>query len=261
VDTKITGDIPEDDTILELKNVSLYSDNYKILDDISCRIKRNTFNVILGQSGAGKSTLLKVMSGILPPQQGKVLFKGHDLNHCSPKRLLRLKKIMGFCFQDAALLSNLSVQENLLLPLDFHFKSMSRKKKMDRIYRDFEQIGMENCLHQRPAQLSHGEQKLVSFLRSMITRPELLFLDDPLTYIDPIIFNKMIKLIGSYSDIGWTTIICITHSRSIIKTLSDQMLFIYDKSLFFSGNTEEARQIAQETIPYDIKDYVDYIRS
>lgn len=227
------------DYIIKLTDVSFSNIDYLVLDNINVNIKINTFTAITGKSGAGKSTLLKLMSGILTPTKGKVEIYGKDIHNLETKEILSIKKKLGFCFQDSALLSNLTIRENLALPLKFHFKNIKEDYVNKKIVEYLEKINLMDSIDLRPAQLSQGEQKMVSLIRSLIIDPEILFIDEALSNIDPSLRKVIISLIKEYSSKPWGTIIAVTHNRKIIDELAKRILVVDEKKIKIDISKEE----------------------
>ena len=241
-------------TVLELENIYFSNENYLVLDNISLDIKLNTFNCIVGRSGAGKSTLLKIMAGLLTPNMGRVIINNNDITKLFEKDYLRLRRRIGFAFQDAALISNLSIKENLILPLKYRFKNITEKQIEKRVGEIIEKISLEDSLYLRPAQLSHGEQKLVSIMRAIITEPELLFLDEPLTSIDATLGKRIIQIINEYSIKEWTTVIIVTHSKNLIADNATNLFLIEDKKISYHLDKDEIQNIKIDNLPQLLKD-------
>jgi ABC-type multidrug transport system ATPase subunit len=214
------------DSIIKLTDVGYRYDDIELLSGIDLDIKTDTFTVIIGHSGAGKSILLKIMASLLQPASGKVEIFGEDITDYDYKRLMPFKKRIGFAFQDGALLSNLSVEENLMLPLDFRFKDAGKNEKLDRIHIYLKKLMLEDAIRQRPAQLSSGEKKIISIVRAMIIEPEILFLDEPLAFMDATLAKALIGLIEDYSSRDNTTVVCVSNSKRIIMDHSEEIVII-----------------------------------
>lgn len=217
--------------IITLENVSFKNDNYTVLENVSVEIEIDRFTAVIGKSGAGKSTLIKIMAGLVEPTAGNVKIYGVDMNDYDSPQVNRIKKKIGFSFQDSALLSNLSVRENLALPLKYYFKNMTEKRMIERIEELLDKVSLLDSQFLRPAQLSFGEQKLASIVRSIITNPEILFLDEPLTSIDATLSKKVLALIKDYSKNEWTTVIIVTHSPELIINEAKKIIVIEDKMI------------------------------
>lgn len=224
--------------LIELKNIVVYSGNYKVLKEVSLTIPEGKFSVIIGPSGCGKSTLLKVIAGILFPDQGELLFQGDNFHHMSEKSILAYKKRNGFVFQDSALWENKDIYENLALPLHFHFHELSRRKIDDKINAALTEINLIDSLHLRPAQLSTGEQKMVSFMRALITGPSLIFLDEPTSSIDLSMRRKILNILSIEKHKN-ATIIVVTHDNEILSQLTDFLIVLKDGILLQNGPKNE----------------------
>ena len=244
----------ETEIILSLKNVYFETDSYDILSDVSLTIRRDTFVNIVGKSGSGKSTLLKVMSGLQIPDSGVVELFGRNIMDLDYDGMLPFRKRMGFAFQDAALLSNLSIKENLLLPLSFYNKRMPKHEKEEKIENMLAKIFMSNSINLRPAQLSIGEKKLISIARAMIIEPAILFLDEPIVYMDATMAKSMINLIKEYSNKEETTVICVANSKNIITELADNLILIDNGKIVMSGTKNDILSMESDKRPEIIND-------
>ncbi len=225
--------------IITLENVSFKNDNYTVLENVNVEIEIDRFTAVIGKSGAGKSTLIKIMAGLVEPTAGNVKIYGVDMTDYDSPQVNRIKKKIGFSFQDSALLSNLSIRENLALPLKYYFKNMTEKRMTERIEELLDKVSLLDSQFLRPAQLSFGEQKLASIIRSMTTNPEILFLDEPLTSIDATLSKKVLALIKDYSKNEWTTVIIVTHSPELIINEAKKIIVIEDKVIKLETTPKE----------------------
>lgn len=212
--------------ICELKNITFSNDNYTIFDNLSLKICESSFNSVIGISGSGKSTLLKLLSGLIIPDKGQIKIYDMDINHIKANKELEIRKKIGFVFQDTALLSNLSIKDNLLLPLLVHYSYLSDKKREEMVDEVLDLVKFHDSPLQRPAQLSFGEKKIVAFARAIITEPEILFLDEPVTSIDSTIKKTIIKIIDDYNNKSGKTVIIATYDKDIIHNFSDNLIFL-----------------------------------
>ncbi|HOJ63972.1 MAG TPA: ATP-binding cassette domain-containing protein [Spirochaetota bacterium] len=225
--------------VIKLTDVSFSNIDYLVLDNINVSIYLHSFTAIIGKSGAGKSTLLKLMSGILTPTKGKVEIYGRDIHNLETKEILSIKKKLGFAFQDSALLSNLTIRENLSLPLRFHFKNITEEYMNKKITEYLEKVNLMDSIDLRPAQLSLGEQKMVSLIRALIIDPEILFIDEALSNIDPSLRKVIINLIKEYAEKPWTTVVGVTHNKKILETLATRILVVDEKRIKIDITKEE----------------------
>lgn len=239
---------------VRLKNVTFKNNNFLVLNDISLEIEKNTMTSIVGRSGAGKSTLLKIMAGLFLPTSGTVEINGKDYYKLDDEERIELRKKVSFVFQNSALISNLSIKENLLLPLNFHYKNLSTALQDKKVSEVLEQVGMADSIYNRPAQLSAGEQKLVSIARALITDPEMIFFDEPLGSLDATISKKILKIIKEYATLEKTTVIIVTYSRDVIIELGDKIMLLDKKKVTMNTDKNNIFTLSDDQMPEIIKD-------
>src|SRR5690554_2412327 len=171
--------------ILETNQLSKFygtnKNQVKAVNNVSIKINRGEFVAIVGKSGSGKSTLLHMLGGLDMPTEGKVLLSGNDMYQMSEDQLaiFRRRKI-GFIFQAYNLVSAINVWENIVLPLGLD------GEKVDEVYANdiITTLGIENRIHNLPNTLSGGQQQRVAIARALITKPEILFADEPTGNLD-----------------------------------------------------------------------------
>jgi phospholipid/cholesterol/gamma-HCH transport system ATP-binding protein len=246
----------DENVILELKDVFFTNDEYLVLENINIKIYKNGYTVVIGKSGAGKTSLLKLLAGIYFPDGGKSYFYSKDSDEMRNKDFMSLRKRMGFVFQDSALISNLSIKENLLLPLNYHAYGVNVLEKEKMVSALLEKISLLESLDERPAQLSLGEQKLVSIARGIILKPEILFLDEPLAYLDESNCRKMIKLIRDYYLENDATIIAVTNSKSFIIDVADRIVLVDNKTIAFDEKIKKIKDSDPAILAELIKDMI-----
>jgi phospholipid/cholesterol/gamma-HCH transport system ATP-binding protein len=167
------------DPIIEAKQVSFYFDGRPIFQDLNFQLNRGEAYLLLGPSGSGKSLLLKILSGLFLVAQGSVKIAGIDLAKAAPQVLQELRVKMGFVFQDAALISNMCLYDNIALPLRYH-TSISESEIKIKIAEQMAQLQIDRQGDfLLPAQLSMEMRKRAALARALILEPELLFLDEP----------------------------------------------------------------------------------
>ena len=222
------------DIILELNDVSIIRNSKKIIDQISLKIFKKKTTVIVGGLGSGKSTLLKTLAGIIPTDSGKLIIEGKSFNSMSVSKLKDFRKRNGFMFQDSALWSNKNLYQNLSLPLQLHFPDMSTDE-IDRIIKKTcRSLSIDINLNDRPAQISSGNRKLISLARTLITDPEIIFIDNPLSSLDFETSRIIRETIKKLKYREKTMIIC-TYDPEITSMLSDFMIIIKDNRVYAYG--------------------------
>lgn len=243
-----------DEIVLKLDNVYLSSNDGFILSNINTEIIKDSFVSVIGRSGSGKTSLLKVMAGLQVPDDGKVIIFNKDIGDYGYEEMLPIRKKIGFAFQDSALLSNLSIKENLTLGLDFHFSNLSRQDKDTKVRKMLDKLMLLHTLNQRPAELSLGEKKLISIARAMITDPDILFLDEPFAFIDISVAKMVTNFIREYADKENTTVICVTNSRTLINDLADYIILIENGNIVLNSTKEKINSTEKNERPQIIND-------
>lgn len=210
---------------ISLGGVSLFSGTEAVFTDITISVPVGSTSLVMGPSGSGKSALLKVAAGLIPPDSGTVTLLGSRLGTLAKPEERELRRRNGFVFQDAALWQNLTVYQNLALPLQYHGVTEGAAEVESRVRALAGEFGMRRRIDLRPAQLSAGERKMVSFLRAIILDPEVLFLDEPTSFVDhhgtELIFTRLREL----KDRG-TTMVASTHSAKISSQLADYLVVL-----------------------------------
>lgn len=185
--------------IIRLEHINYTSNGHQIINDVSMSVSEGTTTVITGRAGSGKSSLLKIMASILIPDSGNVCY--------SPEIRKNFRKKSGFVFSDSALWSNSSIYDNISLPLQVHFPKMNRNEILERIDEVCEIMDFHPDLKLRPADFSEGQQKTISFMRALIHRPDIIFMENPLKSLDFETINRVIKLIGEIKNKKSTLVI------------------------------------------------------
>ena len=174
------------------------------LEDVSLDITAGSFAVFKGHSGSGKTTLLALLGGLERPTRGQVLLAGRDLGRCSDTELARLRRRMGFIFQDFALIPGLPVWQNITYPLIPRGVSPAERLQIaQRLLADF---GMSGRLAALPRELSGGEQQRVAIARALAGRPELLLADEPTSNLDEEAGRVVIALLHQVHAQGRTVV-------------------------------------------------------
>ena len=224
----------ENDIILELENATLSKSGVKIIDNISVSVKKNTSTIITGSLGSGKSTFLKTISGILPADSGKLFIEGKQYSTMSFAEIKDYRKRNGFIFQDSALWANKNLYQNIDLPLQYHFPELSQEERKIRIDRMCRKLSLNINLIKRPAQISSGNRKLIAFARALITDPDVVFIDNPLSALDFETSSKIREIIKKLRCEGKTLLIC-TYDPEITSMLADNLIILKDHKIYASG--------------------------
>lgn len=213
--------------ILKMIQVCYEDNEHKIINNISHYIEKSSVTVFLGKPGSGKSTALKLLAGLIPPSSGTITFEDKDIHSMNRKQNLDFRKRTAFMFQDSALWANQDIYHNLDLPLQLHFPQMSVKERKERIRKYTELVEFTKHLSQRPAVLSIGEQKKISFARALICEPEVLFLDEPTESIDDKTEDLFISILKNFIAEN-KTVVFVSHDNYLINSILCDKIYFED---------------------------------
>jgi glycine betaine/proline transport system ATP-binding protein len=206
--------------------------------DVSLEVNEGEIFVIMGLSGSGKSTLVRCMSRLVEPSAGEILFNGRDLLAATPREMIEIRRHrMGMVFQHFALLPHLSVLGNVGFPLEV--QGVPRAKREARAREMIELVGLGGREADYPHQLSGGQQQRVGIARSLAVEPELWFLDEPFSALDPLIRREMQDEFMRLQGTLHKTIVFITHDFDEAIRLADRIAIMKDGRIEQTGTPED----------------------
>jgi phospholipid/cholesterol/gamma-HCH transport system ATP-binding protein len=227
--------------LIGLRGVSVLSEGHESIAGVDLSVIEGACTLIMGPSGSGKSTLLKVAAGLMPPDRGTVTLRGEDLGLLGERRLAEFRRINGFVFQDGALWENLTIFDNLALPLRVHFPELGEQAIRERVLETLERGRLADSPDLRPAQLSVGERKIASFLRAAITEPQVVFLDEPTLSVDHTMTELITGMIRSLKA-RHCTILAVTHDPRLASLIADRLAVIDAGRLVAEGPFDEVKR-------------------
>ena len=203
----------------------------QIFSDIHCEIAQGEFVTLLGPSGCGKSTLLRCIAGLTPVNDGQILLDGEDLVPVAPQ-----KRGIGMVFQSYALFPNMTVQQNVAFGL--RMQKVAAEESRQRVKEVLALVELNEFAERYPQQLSGGQCQRVALARSLVTRPRLLLLDEPLSALDARIRKHLREQIRQIQqELGLTTIF-VTHDQEEALVLSDRIFLMNAGQIVQSGDAE-----------------------
>jgi phospholipid/cholesterol/gamma-HCH transport system ATP-binding protein len=209
-----------------------------VLDGVSFSVAEAENMIVFGRSGTGKSVLLKCMIRLMEPDAGNIIISGKDVLKLDIKELNVLRKDIGFLFQGAALYDSMSVRENLEFPLIRNF-DLEQKEIDERVHFVLEAVSLLEAIDKMPSELSGGMRKRIGLARSIITKPKLMFYDEPTTGLDPITSKEISVLIIELQHALKMTSIVVTHDLLCAKIIADRAIILEDGKIVKEGKIDE----------------------
>lgn len=224
-------------SVLSLKNVTIYQDKNPVLTDVNIEVKHGEFLYLIGRTGSGKSSFLKTLYADLALMEGEGSVVDYDLNTLKENDIPYLRRKLGVVFQDFKLLSDRNVKENLLFVLKA--TGWTAKEEMDvKIEEVLDKVGMKGFASKMPHQLSGGEQQRVGIARALLNDPELILADEPTGNLDPQTSVEIMEVLRKINANG-KTILMATHDYALV-------LKYPSKTLKFEGG--KMFEVVQRTV-------------
>lgn len=225
---------PGNEIAVELQQVTKSFGTRRVLDDVSLSVPRGRSVCILGRSGTGKSVTLKHIVGLIRPDSGRVLVGEADVTRLSGAELARVRRQIGFLFQNSALFDSISVGENVAFPLRRH---TDRPDELIRAQATslLADVGLEHEYHKMPADLSGGMRKRAALARALALGPAVLLADEPSAGLDPVTATEIDRLLVNLKQQSGTTLIVVTHNIPSARTIGDELVFLHDGKVLERG--------------------------
>ena len=229
---------------VQLDHISRYytmgASSVRAVDDLSLVIAQNEFLALLGSSGSGKSTLLNLIGGLDRPTSGSIVSNGQNIAALSSLDLARYRRnTVGMIFQSFNLLTRMTLEENVELPL--RLAEVDRAKRPGRVREALERVRLTHRLGHRPVELSGGEQQRVAIARALVNRPKILLADEPTGNLDSATGEATLTLLQEQTKHGMT-IVMVTHERALAEKFADRLAIMGDGKLL---STSVAKGLAQ----------------
>lgn len=223
--------------MIDIKHLSKYFDNQKVLDDISLQINAGEIFAIVGHSGAGKSTLLRCINGLESFSAGELVVLGKELKHLSERELAELRKNIGMIFQNFSLLNQKNVYDNIALPMKVW--GYSRDEIQTRVDELLKLVGLESKKFVYPKELSGGQKQRVAIARALTLNPKILLSDESTSALDPNTTKSILELLQEINTKLGVTIIIVTHEMEVVKKVASRALLLEDGKVIGLGRIDE----------------------
>jgi phospholipid/cholesterol/gamma-HCH transport system ATP-binding protein len=231
----------EDSYLIELKGLSSYYADRQVLFDIRFGIPAGKVTVIMGRSGCGKTTLLRHLIGLKRTRPGQILIEGEDMGSFDSRKLAVFRRRIGVLFQSGALFNSMSVRENIAVPLRVHTKLPEETIRIMTLMK-LHMVGLSDFCDFMPSQMSGGMRKRAGLARALAMDPQILFVDEPSSGLDPITAAGLDRLLVELRDTLAMTIIVVTHELQSAFQIGDQMVVMDEGRLLARGTPQEIQE-------------------
>jgi phospholipid/cholesterol/gamma-HCH transport system ATP-binding protein len=245
--SQIAASTNKNNNLVEIRDVTFKYGARTILANLSLGIERGKVTAIMGGSGCGKTTLLNLIGGRIRPSQGQVRVDGLNVPDLSKKELFDLRKRMGMLFQTGALLTDLSVFENVAFPIREHTK-LPEELLRHVILMKLETVGLRGARDLMPSELSGGMARRVALARAIAFEPMMIMYDEPFTGLDPISKGVIAKLIRELNQVLGITSIVVSHDVLETCSISDYAYLMGDGRIIGQGTPAEVQQSKSEYV-------------
>ena len=231
---------------IRLENVSKAFDDHAVLRSVSLSVPAGRACCILGRSGTGKSVTLKHVVGLIRPDAGHIYVEGEEITRLPARGIARVRRRMGFLFQNAALFDSISVGENVAFPLRRHTRLRDREIR-ERAQAKLRDVGLESVYDRMPAELSGGMRKRAGLARAMALDPSILLVDEPSAGLDPITSHEIDELLLARRRAG-TTLLVVTHNIPSARVLGDRLIVLEGGRIVAEGSVGELEASAEPLV-------------
>src|SRR3984893_5379155 len=238
---------PADDVVVDVRDVHYTVDGRAIFSNLDIKVRRGGMTAVMGPSGTGKPTLLRLITGQIVADSGQVIVLGRDIEQAKTSEIYALRKRMGMLFQNGALLTDISVFENVAFPVREHTdlpEPLIRRLVLTKL----EAVGLRGAANLMPTELSGGMARRVALARAIVMDPEILIYDEPFVGLDPISKGVIVRLIQSLNRLLGTTSIVVSHDVREISAIADHSYLLAEGKVMAEGSPAELCKEQTESV-------------
>ncbi|MFT7414260.1 MAG: phospholipid/cholesterol/gamma-HCH transport system ATP-binding protein [Methylophagaceae bacterium] len=233
--------------LIKIRDLHFYRGDRTIFDGVNIDIQRGKITAIMGPSGTGKTTLLRLIGGQLRPDSGTIEVDGQNVHKLSHGGLYELRKRMGMLFQSGALLTDISVFENVAFPLREH-TDLPESMIRDLVLMKLQAVGLRNARDLMPAELSGGMARRVALARAVTLDPMMVMYDEPFTGQDPISMGTIVNLIHRLNDAMGLTSIIVSHDVTETTEIADNIYLLSGGKVIESGSPVQLKRSSSQWV-------------
>jgi phospholipid/cholesterol/gamma-HCH transport system ATP-binding protein len=233
--------------IVDIRNLDYSVNGRPVFAGLDIEIPRAKITAVMGPSGTGKTTLLRLITGQVLADSGEIQVAGDNLRAITRANLYVLRRRMGMLFQNGALLTDLSVFENVAFPLREH-TDLTERLIRQLVLTKLQAVGLRGAAELMPAELSGGMSRRVALARAIVMDPELLIYDEPFVGLDPISLGVILRLIRRLNDTLGITSIVVSHDVSEISKIADQVFLLSGGKVVAGGTPQELQTNPTEIV-------------
>jgi len=235
------------DNLIEIRDLDYARGRRQIFKGLNISIRRGEVTAIMGPSGTGKTTLLRLITRQLIPDSGTIFVDGIDVSKLNQNELYEFRQRFGMLFQNGALLTDLTVFENVAFPLREHTK-LSNRLIRHIVLTKLHAVGLRGAADMWPAELSGGMARRVALARAIVMDPDILIYDEPFVGLDPISMGVIVRLVRQMNDALDISSILVSHDVEELSAVADRSYLISDGKVAASGSPEELHNASSDLV-------------
>ncbi len=233
--------------MIEVNEIHKSFGDTHVLKGISATFNKGKTNLIIGQSGSGKTVFLKCLLGLFSPEEGSISYDGRDYSKLTGDERRDLRQEMGMVFQGSALFDSMTVEGNVMFPLEM-FTKQSKSEKQDRVDFVLKRVNLTEAYDRFPSQISGGMQKRVAIARAIVMNPQYLFCDEPNSGLDPKTATLIDNLIQEITEEYDITTVINTHDMNSVMEIGEKIIFLKDGLKEWEGTKHEIFKTDNEAV-------------